>query len=182
MGINVKHPAVIVLGAFLAFGAANSVSHAVTGYYLTEIGDAEVTSASAADLPEDADLTAPVTVLPTRNYATPGRMWASGHHTGIDFPVPTGTPVASAADGIVVETGSTGSYGNQVVIRHADKLYTQYAHLSRISVAQGDKVTAGQEIGLSGNTGNSTGPHLHFEVRTGPAYGSDINPLPLIGR
>lgn len=184
MAISAKNPVVIVVGVFFAFSAVNSATHAVTGFYVTEIGDAEVMSANneAVELPEDANLVAPLSVVPTRNYGTPGRMWSSGHHTGIDFPVSTGTAVHAAADGTVVTVSSGGSYGQQIVIRHSDKLYTQYAHLSRFSVSSGDTVRAGQEIGFSGNTGNSTGPHLHFEVRTGPKYGTDINPLPLIGR
>jgi murein DD-endopeptidase MepM/ murein hydrolase activator NlpD len=77
----------------------------------------------------------------------------------------------------VVSAGWGGSYGYQVVIRHADGHYTQYGHLSAISVRDGQTVAAGQRIGRSGATGNATGPHLHFEVRTGPGFGSDINPL-----
>jgi murein DD-endopeptidase MepM/ murein hydrolase activator NlpD len=77
----------------------------------------------------------------------------------------------------VVSAGWNGSYGNEVVIRHADGKYSQYGHLSQLSVSAGQSVTAGQQIGLSGSTGNSTGPHLHFEIRTGPSYGSDIDPV-----
>ena len=77
----------------------------------------------------------------------------------------------------MVSAGWGGAYGYQVVLRHADGRYTQYGHLSAISVRQGQKVNSGQRIGRSGATGNATGPHLHFEVRTGPGYGTDINPL-----
>lgn len=179
-----KNPIVIALGAFFAFGAANSATHAVTGFYITDMGGGSASTQATMTETEipGSSMVPPVSAVATRNYGTPGRMWASGHHTGIDFPVATGTPVHAAADGTVVTVSSSGSYGNQIVIRHGSKLYTQYAHLSQVSVSRGDTVTAGQEIGLSGNTGNSTGPHLHFEVRTGPSYGSDINPLPLIGR
>lgn len=79
--------------------------------------------------------------------------------------------------GEVVDAGWGGSFGYQVVIRHADGRYSQYAHLSAISVRAGQSVSVGQRIGRSGSTGNSTGPHLHFEVRTGPGFGSDIDPL-----
>lgn len=113
----------------------------------------------------------------TTPYKAGGGMWSSGSHTGIDFPVPTGTRVQAVGRGTVVEAGPGGAYGNNVVIKMSDGRYTQYAHLSRITVATGQAVTARQQIGLSGATGNVTGPHLHFETRTGPAYGSDIDPV-----
>ncbi|WP_247746374.1 peptidoglycan DD-metalloendopeptidase family protein [Streptomyces oryzae] len=109
-------------------------------------------------------------------YHQRGGSWSSGMHTGIDFTVPTGTPVKAAGPGTVQTAGKGGAYGNQVVIRHQDGTYSQYAHLSRISVSAGQHVKGGRKIGLSGATGNVTGPHLHFEIRTGPEYGSDIDP------
>ncbi|MFF3729262.1 M23 family metallopeptidase [Streptomyces sp. NPDC002476] len=113
----------------------------------------------------------------TTGYRASGSNWSSGSHSGIDFPVFTGTSVKSITAGTVVTAGWGGAYGNQVVVKHADGRYSQYGHLSSISVSVGQSVSTGQQIGLSGSTGNSTGPHLHFEVRTGPAYGSDINPV-----
>ncbi|MEU4654623.1 peptidoglycan DD-metalloendopeptidase family protein [Streptomyces sp. NPDC023723] len=110
-------------------------------------------------------------------YHQSGSMWSSGYHTGTDFVVPTGTSVKAVGAGTVVTAGWGGAYGNQVVIKLADGYYAQYAHLSSISVSSGDAVTAGQQLGLSGATGNVTGPHLHFEIRTTPDYGSDIDPL-----
>ncbi|WP_082120018.1 M23 family metallopeptidase [Saccharothrix sp. ST-888] len=110
-------------------------------------------------------------------YHAAGSAWASGYHTGVDFLVSTGTTVKAVTTGTVVASGWGGSYGNQVVIRHTDGKYSEYAHLSAITVRTGQSVGAGQQIGRSGATGNVTGPHLHFEVRTGPAYGSDINPV-----
>ncbi|MFI1457438.1 M23 family metallopeptidase [Streptomyces roseus] len=110
-------------------------------------------------------------------YKTPGAMWSSGYHTGVDFVASSGTTVRAVGAGTVVSAGWGGAYGNEVVIRHADGKYSQYGHLSRLSVSVGQSVTGGQTIGLSGSTGNSTGPHLHFEIRTGPSYGSDIDPL-----
>ncbi|WP_406012258.1 transglycosylase family protein [Streptomyces sp. NBC_00984] len=103
--------------------------------------------------------------------------WASGYHTGVDFPVPTGTSIRSVASGTVVSAGWGGAYGYQVVIRHSDGKYSQYAHLSALHVREGRHVSAGQRIARSGATGNVTGPHLHFEIRTGPGYGSDVDPL-----
>ncbi|MGX2993535.1 M23 family metallopeptidase [Streptomyces sp. JNUCC 64] len=110
-------------------------------------------------------------------YRASGSMWSSGYHTGVDFSVPAGTPLKAVGPGTVVSAGWAGAYGNQVIIQHADGRYSQYAHLSQLGVAAGQSVTGGQQIGLAGSTGNSTGPHLHFEIRTSPAYGSDIDPL-----
>ncbi|MFG2292898.1 transglycosylase family protein [Streptomyces sp. NPDC048603] len=130
------------------------------------------------DTPQRATgYTAPVDASVGTSYGVPGSSWSSGYHTGIDFPVPTGTSVKSVGPGEVVSAGWAGAYGYQVVIRHADGKFSQYAHLSALSVQSGQQVGGGQRIGRSGSTGNSTGPHLHFEVRTGPGYGSDVNPL-----
>ncbi|WP_020116610.1 LysM peptidoglycan-binding domain-containing M23 family metallopeptidase [Streptomyces canus] len=110
-------------------------------------------------------------------YRVAGSMWSSGYHTGVDFVVPTGTSLKAVGAGTVVSAGWGGAYGNQVVIKLADGYYAQYAHLSQLSVSAGQTVTAGQQIGLSGATGNVTGPHLHFEIRTTPDYGSDVDPV-----
>ncbi|MFH8897537.1 peptidoglycan DD-metalloendopeptidase family protein [Streptomyces coeruleorubidus] len=122
-------------------------------------------------------LVAPVSASLGTPYRKAGSSWSKGYHTGVDFPVPTGTSVKSVASGSVVSAGWGGSYGYQVVIRHGDGRYSQYAHLSAISVRDGQTVSAGQRIGRSGSTGNSSGPHLHFEVRTGPGFGSDVDPI-----
>ncbi|CAM5604028.1 MULTISPECIES: transglycosylase family protein [Streptomyces] len=122
-------------------------------------------------------LVAPVGAGTGTPYRKAGSSWSKGYHTGVDFPVPTGTSVRSVGAGTVVSAGWEGSFGYQVVVRHADGRYTQYAHLSAISVKDGQSVGAGQRIGRSGSTGNSTGPHLHFEVRTGPGFGSDVDPV-----
>lgn len=110
-------------------------------------------------------------------YKASSSLWSSGSHTGIDFHAASGTPVHAAGSGTVVSTGWGGAYGNQIVIRMADGMYTQYGHLSSIGVTAGQRVTPGQQIGLSGATGNVTGPHLHFEARTTPDYGSDVDPV-----
>ena len=122
-------------------------------------------------------LVAPVNAPIGTAYHAEGSAWSKGYHTGVDFLVPTGTSVKAIEAGQVVTAGWGGSYGYQVVIRHADGRYSQYAHLSAISVRDGQSVGAGQRIGRSGSTGNTTGPHLHFEVRTGPGFGTDIDPL-----
>lgn len=122
----------------------------------------------------------------TTVYRRPGKHWSCGYHTGVDFAVPVGTPIYAAKDGVVLEakTGVTwgGSYGDAVVIDHGDGIRAIYAHLSKIEVKPKDKVTEGQQIGLSGNSGNSTGPHLHFECRVAPfKYANkDIDPAQII--
>ncbi|MER5886391.1 LysM peptidoglycan-binding domain-containing M23 family metallopeptidase [Streptomyces sp. NPDC001941] len=121
--------------------------------------------------------TAPVDAGVTTPYRASGGMWSSGYHTGVDFSASSGTPVHAVGQGTVVSAGWGGAYGNQVVIRHADGNYSQYAHLSSLSVSAGQSVGEGDRIGLSGSTGNVTGPHLHFEMRTSPDYGSDIDPV-----
>ncbi|MGW2567708.1 M23 family metallopeptidase [Streptomyces sp. NPDC001537] len=110
-----------------------------------------------------------------------GGMWQSTH-SGQDFAVPSGTDVVAAHGGTVVKAGGNGAgdgpaYGNAIVIRHGNGTYSQYAHLSRIDVRVGQVVATGQHIARSGNTGNSSGPHLHFEIRTNPNYGSAVDPV-----
>ncbi|MFF3850155.1 M23 family metallopeptidase [Streptomyces sp. NPDC002328] len=115
------------------------------------------------------------------SFAQNGGMWQSTH-SGQDFAVPNGTKVVASHGGTVVKAGGNGAgdgpaYGNAVVIRHANGVYSQYAHLSQVDVKIGQIVKTGQRIALSGNTGNSSGPHLHFEIRTTANYGSAIDPV-----
>ncbi|MEU9121691.1 M23 family metallopeptidase [Streptomyces sp. NPDC048506] len=110
-------------------------------------------------------------------YKASSSLWSSGSHTGIDFHAASGTSVHAVGAGTVVEAGWGGAYGNNIVIKMNDGTYTQYGHLSSIGVSVGQQVTPGQQIGLSGATGNVTGPHLHFEARTSPDYGSDMDPI-----
>lgn len=88
------------------------------------------------------------------------------HHDGIDIPAPRGTPIVAVDNGVVVysDNGIRG-YGNMIVIAHSEDIFTVYAHNRSNKVDKGDKVKKGQVIGLVGNTGRSTGPHLHFEIR-----------------
>jgi peptidoglycan DL-endopeptidase CwlO len=95
-------------------------------------------------------------------------------HAGIDLPVPEGTPIRAAAAGRVAIAGWTGGYGNYTCIQHSGALSTCYGHQSRIGTSVGASVSQGQVIGYSGNTGNSTGPHLHFETRVN---GSPVDPM-----
>lgn len=104
---------------------------------------------------------------------------ATTDHMGVDYGVPTGTPVAAAADGQVVSAGPKGGYGNAVVIRHADGSTTLYGHLSVMHVKPGDEVHGGQNIAASGATGVVTGPHLHFAHYD--AQGRALNPTVGLG-
>jgi murein DD-endopeptidase MepM/ murein hydrolase activator NlpD len=96
-------------------------------------------------------------------------------HKGIDIGVPEGTPVVAATDAAVTFAGQQSGYGNHIEVRHPDGVITTYSHLSRIDVAVGEPVKSGQQIAASGNTGHSTGPHLHFEVR--PSDGAFTDPI-----
>ncbi|MBC9728421.1 M23 family metallopeptidase [Streptomyces sp. TRM68367] len=111
------------------------------------------------------------------SYGSGGARWAS-RHTGQDFAVPIGTPVRAVGAGRVVRVSCGGAFGIEIVLQHAGGYYTQYAHLASVAVDQGERVTPGQWIGQSGTTGNSTGPHLHFEVRVTPEMGSSVDPVP----
>lgn len=115
-------------------------------------------------------------VLPTQGVFTSGygARWGVFHY-GIDLANAIGTPILAAADGVVAESGPASGFGLWVRIRHSDGTITVYGHINRSLVVQGQQVRAGQEIAEMGNRGNSTGPHLHFEVWN--AAGQKINPL-----
>ena len=120
--------------------------------------------------------------LPIKNPVTTsgfGYRWGS-LHAGEDFAVSEGTPLASMSTGTVAFAGQESGYGNLVQIRYWDGTISYYGHMSRISVTEGDVVAPGQIVGFSGNTGHSTGPHLHLEIH--PNGGQAIDPLPWLAR
>ncbi|MFJ6758893.1 MULTISPECIES: M23 family metallopeptidase [unclassified Streptomyces] len=186
------------LGAVLALGAGTTAAFADTtqtalagtAELVAQQASAQAGAAAAKTEAKPAAKTASKKGLwdkPLEKYTLSatfgkgGSMW-SHKHSGQDFAVPVGTPVKSAAAGTVVKAGPNGggdgpAYGNAIVIKHANNTYSQYAHLSKIQVRIGEKVAASERIALSGNTGNSSGPHLHFEIRTTPNYGSAVNPV-----
>ncbi len=121
-------------------------------------------------------------IRPVKSGSITATMYYSSgkYHGAVDFGVSVGTPVYAAADGIVVTStwGGSDSYGYYIKIKHYNGLYTLYAHGSSLVVSVGQEVKQGQLIMYSGNTGNSTGPHLHFEVRVSPGgYSNRVNPL-----
>ena len=124
---------------------------------------------------------APKVVLPTTGYHLTARFGQAGgrwaaNHTGLDFAAPIGTPVRSVMAGVVIQADYEGAYGRQVKVRHADGTVTSYSHMSEFDVSVGDHVAAGDKVGAIGVTGNTTGPHLHFEVL--PGGGDPIDPEP----
>jgi murein DD-endopeptidase MepM/ murein hydrolase activator NlpD len=135
-----------------------------------------------------ADATVPAAVAAARPVSSVGMIWpvngiitspfgprAGGFHPGLDIGVPEGTPIAAAASGVVTFAGwNDGGYGNFVIIDNGGGISTAYAHQSQIAVSSGESVSQGETIGYVGTTGNSTGPHLHFEVRVN---GTAVNPL-----
>ncbi|WP_030188997.1 M23 family metallopeptidase [Streptomyces violaceorubidus] len=135
-----------------------------------------------SDPPAGPSWMAPVeTYELSASFGSGGSRWAN-RHTGQDFAVPVGTPVRSVGTGRVLKVSCGGAFGIQVVVEHPGGYYTQYAHLAAVAVDQGDRVGAGQWIGQSGSTGNSTGPHLHFEVRVTPEMGSALDPVPWLSQ
>lgn len=113
-------------------------------------------------------------------YVTRGQVGTAGAddaHPGLDIAVPVGTLVRATAEGLVAEAGEDPEYGTFVLLQHAGEYQSMYGHLSRFVVRAGQRVSAGEVIGLSGNTGNSTAPHLHFEIRK---KGLVVDPLTLV--
>ena len=109
----------------------------------------------------------------TARFGMAGGLWSS-NHTGLDFATSIGTPIVAVANGVITETGSAGAYGNRTIETLADGTELYYCHQNTIGVRVGQKVAAGQQIGEVGNTGNTTGPHLHLEVR--PGGGDPVDP------
>jgi len=188
------------LGASVALGAGvaaassttaasgtSTVANAVEAQAAAQAKAAKAEKAAASAKKVAAKKKAASWVDPVKKYALSakfaqnGGMWAH-KHSGQDFAVPIGTNVMAAHGGTVVKAGGNGAgdgpaYGNAIVIKHGNGTYSQYAHLSRIDVQIGQVVKTGQHIAKSGNTGNSSGPHLHFEIRTTPNYGSAVDPV-----
>ncbi|MFE3824982.1 M23 family metallopeptidase [Streptomyces sp. NPDC059092] len=186
----------MVAGAGAAFAATSGDAHASpVGSSATAAAHQQAAvqakaagaeqSKAAASAKKAAAWTDPVKKYTlSAKFGRGGTMW-SHKHSGQDFAVPVGTAVHAAHTGTVVKAGPNGAgdgpaYGNAIVIKHKNGTYSQYAHLSKVDVGIGQSVKTGQKIALSGNTGNSSGPHLHFEIRTTPNYGSAVDPVPFL--
>ncbi len=110
----------------------------------------------------------------TARFGMSGGMWSS-NHTGLDMATSSGTPIVAVANGVITETGSAGSYGNRTIQTLTDGTEIWYCHQTSIGVSVGEQVVGGKQIGTVGSTGNSTGPHLHLEVR--PGGGDPVDPF-----
>ncbi|MBQ1071969.1 M23 family metallopeptidase [Micromonospora sp. C31] len=141
-----------------------------------------VASPKVTSKPKATSKPKPSWVIPMRGAAITscyGPRWGT-QHAGIDFALPAGTPVRAAFGGTVTKAGDVGDgYGISVFVDHGNGYLTHYAHLSTAKVGVGEKVSAGQTIGLEGSTGDSTGPHLHFEVHQGQMW-NQIDPAPFL--
>jgi murein DD-endopeptidase MepM/ murein hydrolase activator NlpD len=136
-----------------------------------------IDSAKAAGAEEASLVGGEVYVLPTDGRFTSGFGGRWGHqHEGIDLAAPIGTPIYAMTDGVVEEAGPASGFGLWVVLRHPDGTSTVYGHVNRMFVQVGQRVKAGEEIAEVGNRGESTGPHLHFEVWE--PDGTKTNPVP----
>jgi len=137
-------------------------------------GSSSSSSSSSAGNLSSATLTSGTFTWPLPGYTNNSSAYGWRVHPIYGIPAPTGTPIVAAASGTVTTAGWVSGYGNYTVINHGGGVMTAYGHQSAIHVSVGQRVTAGQTIGLVGSTGNSTGPHLHFEVYVN---GSTQNPM-----
>ncbi|HEY0357704.1 MAG TPA: M23 family metallopeptidase [Mycobacteriales bacterium] len=161
-------------GATSPHGAALANS----GANLNQARTATPARASRAQTRVAAPKPAPGWVRPSPSAlsSTFGPRWGTFHY-GIDFAAPFGSVIHAAHAGVVVKAGWYGGYGNIVIIDHGNGITTRYGHNSKVMVRVGQRVTAGQEISLVGSTGDSTGPHCHFEVRIDDVA---VNPIPYL--
>ncbi|MGE2729723.1 M23 family metallopeptidase [Mycolicibacterium vaccae] len=182
-----KAPADTVLASDQTLtGVAGVASASTDGMQIVTVTPAASSSVHAEEITKaaafaqeraerEARLARPQFAMPTRGVWTSGFGYRWGVlHAGIDIANAIGTPVVAAADGVVIAAGAEGGYGNMVKLRHSDGTVTLYGHNSSILVSVGDRVMAGDQIAKMGNTGNSTGPHLHFEVHLG---GTRVDPI-----
>ena len=129
----------------------------------------------------EARLQQPLFVMPTKGIFTSGFGYRWGVlHAGIDLANSIGTPIRAVSDGVVIDAGPTAGYGMWVKLRHADGTVTLYGHVNTTMVSRGQRVMAGDQIATMGNRGNSTGPHLHFEVLLGGTQ--RIDPVPWLAK
>ncbi|HEY8373105.1 MAG TPA: peptidoglycan DD-metalloendopeptidase family protein [Pseudonocardiaceae bacterium] len=173
----IKNPNLIYPGQKLVVGEARDAGQAKTAAPSTAAKKAPAKkTAQQAPAPKQAEKSSTGFVRPTVGRFTSGygARWGTTHY-GIDIANKIGTPILSVADGTVINAGPASGFGLWVRVQHNDGTITVYGHVNTINVKVGQKVKAGQQIATMGNRGQSTGPHLHFEVIVG---GKKINPLP----
>ncbi len=166
----------VLLGEVTASRTAREAEEAAAAQAQAEADRVAAEAAAAAA----AEAARPRTVLPVaggRLTSTFGPRWGN-LHAGIDLAAPMLTPEYAAADGVVLEAGPASGYGNVVYIQHENGDVTVYGHMEQILVQPGQVVRAGDTIALLGNRGQSTGPHLHFEVIAGGPGGQKVDPVP----
>ncbi len=148
---------------------------------LQGVADAEAAYDEMLAVEADADLLSAVggAIAPTQGTVTScyGPRWGT-MHSGVDIAAPIGTPVYAPEGGVVLQAGPASGFGYAVAVQHADGTITLYGHVNQYFVTAGQVVSAGQQIAEVGNRGQSTGPHLHFEVHTGGLYANRSNPTP----
>ncbi|WP_448640241.1 M23 family metallopeptidase [Geodermatophilus sp. URMC 63] len=149
---------------------------------LRGIADAEAAWAAQQQAEQQAALTVQVTgggIAPTSGRVTScyGARWGTMHY-GVDIAAPIGTPIVAPAGGVVLQAGPASGFGQAVYLQHDDGTITLYGHVNRFFVSAGQVVGPGQQIAEVGNEGQSTGPHLHFEVHQGGLYASRVDPVP----
>ncbi|MGV0745111.1 M23 family metallopeptidase [Mycolicibacterium sp. XJ870] len=175
---------VLASGSTMVNGAA--VTGSVDGMQIVSVASNTNSSVHAEEITKaaafaqeraerEARLSRPLFVMPTKGVWTSGFGYRWGVlHGGIDIAGPIGTPIYAASDGVVIDVGPTAGYGAWVKLRHSDGTVTLYGHINTWLVSVGERVMAGDQIATMGNRGNSTGPHLHFEVM--PNGSSRIDP------
>ena len=162
--LYVEQPKTVTVAKNTTKKISNSNKYASTG----SVNTALTTSTAKANL--GISLIRPVSGIITSRFGA-GSSIRRSSHTGLDIATSTGTPIQAAAAGTVTFSGYKGSYGNMIVITHSNGVQTYYGHCSKLYVSAGTTVSQGQTIAAVGSTGNSTGPHLHLEVRVnGVAY------------
>ncbi|MGN0378227.1 MAG: peptidoglycan DD-metalloendopeptidase family protein [Butyrivibrio sp.] len=143
-----------------------------------QIIDETINYEAVPQIIERGTLTPPTYIRPVNgpitSYFGPRNLAISPYHSGVDFYVPTGTPVKASSSGVVISAGWAGNYGYCVLIQHPNGTMTRYAHNSSLAVSYGQSVTQGQTIAYSGATGLVTGPHVHFEILVN---GVQVNPM-----
>ena len=150
-------------------GARDAAAEQARAQAAEEAAEVAVSTLTAA-----AGAVAPTTGTVTSCY---GPRWGT-MHSGVDIAAPIGTPVFSPEDGVVVDAGPASGFGLAVYVQHGDGTITLYGHINQFFVSPGQTVEAGQQIAEVGNRGQSTGPHLHFEVHTGGLYVNRTDPMP----